>query len=348
MKSISTALLSFGMSGKLFQAPFLDAHPGFSLTVVWERTQAIAGEYYPAIRSVSSIQEILNDPEIELVVVNTPTATHFDYAKQVLLAGKHAVVEKAFTTTVAEAIELKNIATEKKRCLSVFQNRRWDSDFLTVRRIIQSGVMGEILEAELHYDRYKEALSPKMHKETPILGAGVVYDLGPHLIDEALMLFGFPEAVFADIRATRNGSKVDDYFEILLYYPTLRVRLKSGYYYREPVPAYTLFGRSGSFHKSRADVQEAALLANVPVNSPNWGLEPESESGLLHTEINGKIIREHVPTEKGDYGQYYEGIFQHIRNGAPLQVTADDGIRVMRVITTALLSSAEKRVIHFN
>ena len=328
MKSISTALLSFGMSGKLFQAPFLDAHPGFSLTVVWERTQAIAGEYYPAIRSVSSIQEILNDPEIELVVVNTPTATHFDYAKQVLLAGKHAVVEKAFTTTVAEAIELKNIATEKKRCLSVFQNRRWDSDFLTVRRIIQSGVMGEILEAELHYDRYKEALSPKMHKETPILGAGVVYDLGPHLIDEALMLFGFPEAVFADIRATRNGSKVDDYFEILLYYPTLRV--------------------SGSFHKSRADVQEAALLANVPVNSPNWGLEPESESGLLHTEINGKIIREHVPTEKGDYGQYYEGIFQHIRNGAPLQVTADDGIRVMRVITSALLSSAEKRVIHFN
>lgn len=345
MKPISTALLSFGMSGKLFQAPFLHTNPGFSLTAVWERSQALASSFYPSIHSVSTFEEILNNPTIELVVVNTPTATHFDYAKQVLLAGKHAVVEKAFTTTVSEAIELNNIAAEKNLCLSVFQNRRWDSDFLTVRRVLQSGVLGEVLEAEFHYDRYKQALSPKMHKETPILGAGVVYDLGPHLIDQALVSFGFPEAVFADVRVTRSGSKVDDYFEILLYYPTLRVRLKSGYYYREPIPAFTLFGRNGSFHKSRADIQENALLANIPANSPNWGIEPESERGLLHTEIDGKIILEQVPTEKGDYAQYYEGIYQHIRNGAPLLVTAADGIRVMKIITAALKSSAEKRVI---
>jgi predicted dehydrogenase len=346
MKPISTALLSFGMSGKLFQAPFLHAHPGFSLTAVWERTQALAGAYYPTIRSVTTFQEILKDSTIELVVVNTPTATHFEYAKQVLLAGKHAVVEKAFTTTVAEAIELKNIAAENNRCLSVFQNRRWDSDFLTVRRILQSGVLGEVLEAEFHYDRYKQELSPKMHKETPVLGAGVVYDLGPHLIDQALVSFGFPEAVFADVRVTRSGSQVDDYFEILLYYPTLRVRLKSGYYYREPIPAFTLFGRTGSFLKSRADVQETALLANIPTNSPHWGVEPESERGLLHTEIDDKIIRGQVPTEKGDYAQYYEGIYQHIRMGVPLQVTADDGIWVMKIITAALVSAAEKRVIN--
>lgn len=345
MKPISTALLSFGMSGKLFQAPFLHSNPGFSLTAVWERSQALASSFYPSIHSVSTFEEILNNPTIELVVVNTPTATHFDYAKQVLLAGKHAVVEKAFTTTVSEAIELNNIAAEKNLCLSVFQNRRWDSDFLTVRRVLQSGVLGEVLETEFHYDRYKQALSPKIHKETPILGAGVVYDLGPHLIDQALVSFGFPKAVFADVRVTRSGSKVDDYFEILLYYPTLRVRLKSGYYYREPIPAFTLFGRNGSFHKSRADIQENALLANIPANSPNWGIEPESERGLLHTEIDGKIIREQVPTEKGDYAQYYEGIYQHIRNGAPLHVTADDGIRVMKIITAALESSAEKRVI---
>lgn len=345
MKPISTALLSFGMSGKLFQAPFLHAHPGFSLTAVWERSQALAGAFYPTIRSVSTIEEILNDSTIELVVVNTPTATHFNYAKQVLLAGKHAVVEKAFTTTVAEAIELKNIATEKIRSLSVFQNRRWDSDFLTVRRILQSGVLGEVLEAEFHYDRFKQELSAKMHKENPISGAGVVYDLGPHLIDQALVSFGFPQAVFADIRVTRNASQVDDYFEILLYYPTLRVRLKSGYYYREPIAAFTLFGRNGSFHKSRADIQENALLANTPTNSPSWGIEPESERGLLHTEIDGKIIREQVPTEKGDYAQYYEGIYQHIRHGVPIHVTADDGIRVMKIITAALESSAEKRVI---
>ena len=345
MKPISTAILSFGMSGKLFQAPFLHAHPGFSLSDVWERSQALASAYYPTIHSVSTFEEILNNPTIELVVVNTPTASHFEYAKQVLLAGKHAVVEKAFTTTVSEAIELKNIANEKNLCLSVFQNRRWDSDFLTVRRVLQSGLLGEVLEAEFHYDRYKQELSPKMHKETPVLGAGVVYDLGPHLIDQALVSFGFPQSVFADVRVTRNGSKVDDYFEILLYYPTLRVRLKSGYYYREPISAFTLFGRNGSFHKSRADVQENALLENIPVNSPNWGIEPESERGLLHTEMEGKIIHEQVPTEKGDYAQYYEGIYQHIRNGAPLHVTADDGIRVMKIITAALESSAEKRVI---
>jgi len=345
MKPISTALLSFGMSGKLFHAPFIQAHPGFSLESVWERSQSIAGKLYPSIQSVSTLQEILNNPTIELVVVNTPTATHFDYARQVLLAGKHAVVEKAFTTTVEEALELKNIAADKKVCLSVFQNRRWDSDFLTVRRILHSGYLGELLEAEFHYDRYKEELSGKQHKETPILGAGVVYDLGPHLIDQALFLFGYPEAVFADVRTTRLGSRVDDSFEILLYYPSLRVRLKSGYYYREPIPSFTLFGRKGSFHKSRADVQENALLANIAANTPGWGIEPESERGLLHTEIAGTIIRELVPTEKGDYGQYYEGIYQHIRNGAPLEVTADDGIRVMKIITAALKSSAEKRVI---
>jgi predicted dehydrogenase len=201
------------------------------------------------------------------------------------------------------------------------------------------------LEAEFHYDRYKQELSPKMHKETPVLGAGVVYDLGPHLIDQALVSFGFPEAVFADVRVTRSGSQVDDYFEILLYYPTLRVRLKSGYFYREPIAAFTLFGRKGSFHKSRADIQENALLSNIPANSPDWGIEPESERGLLHTEIDGKIVREQVPTEKGDYAQYYEGIYQHIRSGVPIHVTADDGIRVMKIITAALESSAEKRVI---
>lgn len=345
MKPISTALLSFGMSGKLFHAPFLQAHPGFSLCTVWERSQSIAGQYYPSIESVASLQEILNNPSIELVVVNTPTATHFEYARQVLLAGKHAVVEKAFTTSVEEAIELKNIAEDKKVCLSVFQNRRWDSDFLTVRSILQSGLLGELVEAEFHYDRFKEELSPKQHKETPVLGAGVVYDLGPHLIDQALVSFGYPEAVFADVRITRAGSRVDDAFEILLYYPSLRVRLKSGYYYREPIPAFTLFGKKGSFHKSRADVQENALLANIAANSPDWGVEPDSERGLLHTEINGKIIREQVPTEKGNYGQYYEGIYQHIRENAPLQVTADDGIRVMQIITAALRSSSEKRVI---
>ena len=345
MQPISTALLSFGMSGKLFHAPFIQANPGFLLSTVWERSQHLAQQIYPNIQTVRSLDEILQNPAIELVVVNTPTSTHYEYTRQVLLAGKHAIVEKAFTTTVAEATELCQLAKEKQVTLSVFQNRRWDSDFQTVRRILQSGELGDIMEAEFHYDRYKEELSPKLHKETPQLGAGIVYDLGPHLIDQALVCFGFPKKVFADIRITRAGSRVDDYFEILLYYPNLRVRLKSGYYYREPIPAFTLFGKKGSFVKSRADVQENDLLANIPLTSNTWGMEPASEQGIIHTERNGTIIREKVATESGNYGAYYQNILAHIRKNTPLEVTGEDGIRVMKIIEAAYLSNREQKVV---
>lgn len=345
MQPISTALLSFGMSGKLFHAPFLEAHPGFLLSTVWERSQQVAQQMYPNIQTVLSLDEILQNPSIELVIINTPTSTHYEYAKQVILSGKHAVVEKAFTTTVEEATSLCQLAKENQVSISVFQNRRWDSDFQTVRSILKSGELGEIMEAEFHYDRFKEALSPKLHKETPQLGAGVVYDLGPHLIDQALVCFGFPQQIFADIRITRTGSKVDDYFEILLYYPNLRVRLKSGYFYREPIPAFTLFGKKGSFLKSRADVQENDLLANIPLQSDKWGMEPESEQGYLHTERNGSVIQEKVISEKGNYGKYYENIYQHIRNHAPLDVTGEDGICVMKIIEAAYQSNQEQKVI---
>ncbi|MCA6467598.1 MAG: Gfo/Idh/MocA family oxidoreductase, partial [Chitinophagaceae bacterium] len=203
MTPISTALLSFGMSGRVFHAPFLRAHPGFELASVWERTTPLASSIYPSIRSVRRLEEILEDPSIELVVVNTPTATHFDYTRQVLQAGKHAIVEKAFTVTVEEARQLKQMAREQGVCLSVFQNRRYDSDFLTVKKMAASGMLGEILEAEFHFDRFKTTLSPKLHKELPVPGAGLLYDLGPHLIDQALVLFGFPDAIFADIRTVR-------------------------------------------------------------------------------------------------------------------------------------------------
>lgn len=345
MQPISTALLSFGMSGKLFHAPFIQAHPGFLLSTIWERTQHTAQAIYPNIQTARSLDEILQNPSIELVVVNTPTTTHFEYARQVILAGKHAVVEKAFTTTVEEASILCQLAREKKVTISVFQNRRWDSDFRTVQRILHSGELGEIMEAEFHYDRYKEELSPKLHKETPQLGAGIVFDLGPHLIDQALVCFGFPQEVFADIRITRAGSRVEDYFEILLYYSNMRVRLKSGYYYREPIPAFTVFGKQGSFLKSRADVQENDLLANIPLNSNQWGMEPESEQGYLHTERNGIVIREKVVSERGNYGAYYENIWQHIRKNAPLAVSGEDGIRVMKIIEAAYRSNQDRSVI---
>ena len=345
MAPIKTAILSFGMSGRVFHAPFIHLHPGFELCGVWERTKSESLTFYPHIKIYRSFDELLADDSIELVVVNTPTATHFDFAKKVLETGKHAVVEKAFTTTVEEAMQLKKLADEKQLVLSVFQNRRWDSDFKTVKKIIQEGWLGEIMETENHFDRFKDELSPKAHKETPAPGAGILNDLSPHLIDQALHLYGMPQSVFADIRITRPGSMVDDYFEILLYYPTMRVRLKAGYQVREPFPSYVVHGRKGSFLKSRGDIQEVKLLANEKPNLTDWGTEPVSEQGLLHTEKEGEVIRERIPTLQGNYYDYYDGIFQSISNKQPVQVSAADGIRVMQIIEACFSSSAERKVI---
>jgi predicted dehydrogenase len=346
MPPIKTALLSFGMSGKLFHAPFIHVHPGFELSGAWERSKKIMGEFYPGVQSYPSLEAILEDESIELVVVNTPTATHFDYAKKALLAGKHLVVEKAFTTTVAEAIELKAIAEKVNKKISVYQNRRYDSDFRTVKKIISAGLLGELVEAEIHYDRYKPLLNPKPHKEIQSAGSGLLKDLGPHIIDSAICLFGYPQAIFADIRITRPNSVVDDWFDLLLYYPDCRVRLKSGVFVREPLASFIVHGTKGSFLKNRTDVQEADLLAGKLPNTTNWGIEPPSERGLLHTEKDGQIIREQVLSEQGNYYDYYDGIYNALTHNEPMPVTADEGIQIMRVIEAALLSCQEKKLIY--
>jgi predicted dehydrogenase len=288
---------------------------------------------------------MLADDKVELVVVNTPSYTHYEYAKKSLQAGKHTIVEKPFTATVAEAKELIELANAKGVKLSVFQNRRYDSDLRTVEKIIKEGWLGEIKEAELRYDRYNPQLSPKVHKETPQPGAGTLYDLGPHLIDSALYLFGLPQAVFADITITRPTSKVDDYFEILLYYPSYRVRLRSGYFFREAVPGFAVHGSLGSFLKTRSDIQEIQLQASMDPGSAEYGKEPDTARGILHTEKDGKIIRELVATERGNYGDYYEGVFQAMRHNAEMPVTAEQGLNVIRIIEAAFRSSKERKVI---
>lgn len=345
MKPIFTALCSFGMSGTVFHAPFLSRHPGFKLYAVWERSKNLSTEAYPGTLIYRTMEDMLADPDVELVIVNTPSYTHYSYARQALLAGKHVIVEKPFTATVDEASELVNLAKQHGLKLSVFQNRRWDSDFKTVKGIVEQGVLGEILEAEFHYDRYNLSLSPKAHKETPGPAVGCLYDLGPHLIDQALHLFGIPEAVFADLMITRPGSKVDDYFEILLYYQAMRVRLKSGYQVREPVPSFTIHGSKGSFLKARADVQEVHLQAKRSPSEADWGLEPQSAWGLLHTEIEGTLVRKQIPSSLGNYMEYYEGVYQSLRHHAPMPVTGEDGLKVIRVIEAARASHETRQVV---
>lgn len=347
MQPINVALCSFGMSGWVFHAPFITQNPGFKFYAVWERSKDLAKQKYPDVKVFRDFDEMLADPAVELVVVNTPSYTHYEYAKKSLQAGKHTVVEKPFTATVAQAQELIDLAKSKGVKLAVFQNRRYDSDLRTVKKILKEGWLGEIKDAEFRYDRYNPALSPKIHKETPQPGAGCVYDLGPHLIDSALYLFGLPQAVFADIMITRPTSKVDDYFEILLYYPTHRVRLRSGYYYREPVPSFALHGTLGSFLKSRSDIQELQLQKSMDPGNPEYGVEPDSGRGLLHTEKDGKIIRELVPTERGNYGDFYAELFQAMKDNKEMPVTGEQGLNVIKVIELAFKSSKEKKVLDF-
>lgn len=339
---IPAALLSYGMSGRVFHAPFLFAHPGFKLTGAWERSADKITQDYPGTRRFNTFEEVLNS-DAQLVVVNTPTSTHFSYALAALKAGKDVVVEKAFTATLAEAEQLEAAATSHGRQITVFQNRRWDSDFLAVRQVLASGKIGALVEAQFSYDRYSPGLSIKAHKEIPSPGAGVLRDLGPHLIDQALTCFGLPDAVFADIRITREQSQVDDYFEVLLYYPSFRVRLHSGYFNREPLPAYVLHGMLGSFHHHRTDVQEYALQAGQKPDSENWGAD--TSTGILHWMNGTSAVREEIATPAGNYMRFYDGVWQALTAGEAMPVTAPDGTAVMRVIDAAGRSAATGAVI---
>ena len=346
MKPINTALCSFGMSGWVFHAPFITVNPGFNFYAVLERSKNLAQEKYPGVKTYRTLEALLADDSVELLIVNTPNNTHYDFTKKALQAGKHVIVEKPFTITTGEANELIALAEKKNLKLTVYHNRRYDSDYKTIKKVLDKKLLGDIVEAELHFDRYKEELSPKIHKETPGPGTGSLYDLGSHLIDQALQLFGIPDKLFADIQPMRPISKVDDYFDILFYYEKLRVHLKASYSVREALPGYIFHGLKGSFIKPKTDVQEDMLKAGIMPGKSDWGKEPDSEKGLLHTEIDGKIIREYITSEQGNYGEYYDGVYEVIRNNKPLPVTAEDALNVIKIIEAAYKSNETKCVVY--
>ncbi len=209
--------------------------------------------------------------------------------------------------------------------------------------MIDSGQLGDIVEAEFHFDRFRPELSAKLHKEVAIEGTGALYDLGSHLIDQSLQLFGVPAAVFADILMVRPGSVVDDFFEVLMFYPGKRVRLRSSYLVREALPATVIHGSRGSFIKPRGDVQEADLQAGKPLSDPDWGKESDDHRGLLHTEKEGDIQREYLSSLKGNYMDYYEGMHQAITQGGAVPVEPEDAVNVVRIIEAAFLSHREGR-----
>jgi scyllo-inositol 2-dehydrogenase (NADP+) len=350
-KGINVGLIGFGIGGQIFHAPIITSIAGLILNKIRATKPtnvALAKTKYPGTEIVSDADEIINDPTIDLVVITTPNLTHLPIVRKALEAGKHVVVDKPFTIRSSEADELIALASEKKRILSVFHSRRFDSDFKTVQKIMKSGLLGEISELESRYDRFRNYLKPDAWREENIPGSGILYDLGSHLIDQAITLFGLPDAITADIRSQRVGSDVDDNFELILHYANVKISLKSGMLVREPLQRFIILGNEGSFVKKGLDVQEEALKAGYkPTDVPGWGIEPPEIWGTINTTINGVHIRGKVESEKGDYVSYYQNIYDAIVKDGPLLVTAQEARNVIRVIELAILSNQEKRTIDF-
>ncbi|RQP14785.1 MAG: oxidoreductase [Chryseobacterium sp.] len=340
MEKIKTGLCAFGMSGKLFHAPFLHNHPSFELTAVTQRHASDVKDIYPEVKLYRSAEEMMADPEIELVVVNSPVQTHFSFAKSAIENGKHVIVEKPFTVNASEAEELERLARERSVLLSVYQNRRWDGDFLKVNEIISSGRLGEIKEAELRFDRYRPQPSGKIHKESNLPGAGALHDLGAHLIDQALILFGMPEKIFADVFAMRPRGEANDYFDLTLFYPNhLRVRIKSSVFAAGKYYEYVIHGSNGSFLQERTDPQERELANGTQPSLQDW-LPPYDESdGVL--QLTESEATQSMP---GNYMHYYDEIYRALRCGGQNPVPAEQAVNTMKVIDAALKSSAESCV----
>ncbi len=345
MHPIKTGIASYGMSGLVFHAPLLHAHPGFEIVKIVERSYKGSKERYPYVHIVQSVEDLTQDENIELIIVNTPDATHHKYCKEALEAGKHVVVEKPFAMNARQAAELIELAQKHKRTLSVFQNRRWDGDYLTVKKIIQDGLLDRLISFESHFDRYRNFIQPNTWKEEHNAGAEIVYNLGAHMIDQAYDLFGMPRSVSADIGIQRTDGKADDFYNIILRYDHLHALLKSSYLVREEGPRYILHGTNGSFLKWGIDPQEADLKAGKHPDTEGWGVEDRKFWGKLNTEIQDLHFNGRIETYAGNYLAYYDSIFNAVRNGDELIVKPEQSLDVIRIIEAAIESNKTGRAV---
>jgi len=343
MRKINTALMAYGHSGRTFFGTLADCHPGFELVSCLERSTKRIQNDYPRVNSYSSLDNILGDSSIDLVCVDTPIGTHYDLTKESLLAGKHVIVEKAYTTSSEEAEELQRISEEVGKQIFVFQNRRMDSDFLTAKRVLESGKIGTVHEATLSYDIYFPGIR-EGHTEDPISG-GEFNNRASHMCAQAIVLFGLPKAVIGDFAAFRKGSPVEDYFEAILVYDDKRVRLKGSDTATFHQDAYILHGDKGSFFKPRSDMQEVLLMQGAKPGPEVWSKEPEDMEGRLYVRSGEAVTMERVPTVMGNYYDYFEGVYDTLINGAEPHVSGKDGIRCMRLMDAVRRSVGEKRAV---
>jgi len=345
MKPIVTGLAGFGASARNFHAPFLTSLGGFTLKSVVERKSQDSAIKYPWITLCRDYEELLSDPEIELVIVSTPNATHYEFARMALEAGKHVVVEKPFTVTSTEGGELLALAMARKKALTVYHNRRLDGDFLTLKALLEGRRLGRLVEGEIRYERWSNALRKKAWKEEPLPGSTLLDDLGSHLIDQALCLFGPPEKLFCRTEVQRDGSRTPDAFVIHFYYPQFTVTLKAGMVVREPLAHFAFHGTAGSYVKKGLDPQEAQLAGGISPLAPGYGLDPEAQWGTLNTAHEGLHFLGRVETLPGNYGAFYHNLYEVIRNGTVPLVRPEDALSVIRLIEHCRRSHDEGKVL---
>jgi scyllo-inositol 2-dehydrogenase (NADP+) len=355
---IGVAVIGFGLAGQVFHGPFVSAVPGLKLEAIVQRKGDEAGKAYPSTRILRSADEALKDAAVQLVVVATPNETHFEMAKRALLAGKHVVIDKPFAATSPEAGELKELAEKQGVVLAPFHNRRWDGDFLTVRKLLEAGAVGRLVTYESHFDRFRPMPRENTWKEGANAANGLLMDLGPHLVDQALALFGAPKGITASVRKDRDKTDIEDALDITLEYPGysgqhgLRANCRSSMLAADAAPRFLLHGTRGSFKKYGLDPQESALVgkAKVPkMGEGEWLADPESEWGTLTVAPvpadPGNLVRTKVKTELGDYRGYYANVRDAINGVAKLAVTAEDGYRVVKLLEMARVSSKEGRTL---
>jgi predicted dehydrogenase len=347
-RKVNVGLVGYGMAGRVFHAPVISAIPQLQLAAVVERHGEASRQRYPKVAVVKDASALFGSTEIDLVAIATPNPTHFDLARAALLAGKHVVVDKPFTITTAEAQELTDLAQHQKRILSVHQNRRWDGDFLTVSELLRQRRLGRLVAYESRFDRFRRSPRPGAWREEAGAGSGLLYDIGSHLIDQALVLFGPPRSVCADIRMQRDNAKTDDQFEVVLGYDRLKVTCAASMLACEPGPRFTLHGTNWSFVKFGLDPQEEALKRGKTPDDRDWGKDPEEGWGTLSICNGSSEFRGKIETARGCYQAFYQNVYEAIANGAELAVRPEQARDVIRLIELAKQSSAEKRAVDYS
>lgn len=342
---INVALCSYGMSGKVFHAPLITAEANLHLHTILQRSDSSALGDYPHINLVKTFDDIINNPDIDLIVVNTPNEFHYSMTSAALQAGKHVVVEKPFVLDIAEGKKLITLAQKQQKILSVFQNKRLESDHLDVKNIIQSGQLGRIVEVEWHYDRYRANITHKRWKEDNLPGSGTWFDLGIHMVDSMLNLFGKPNAVYADMRRLRRVEGATDYFNVCFHYDDMRVLLRSNTYVSEKGATVTIHGDKGSFLKFGQDVQEAQLQNGILPGMKNWAQPQDDNYAIVNLQTDTAPIRSFVPGHVGCYEEFYANIAAAIKGDAALGFLPEQSLLGVEMLLAADVSAKQQRLI---